>query len=67
MSELSPWFRMDKQDERPVNDGHYEVEYWSGITEKREWRGGYWMFRRDDGTKFHVPSAYIKQWRGVTR
>lgn len=64
MSELSPWFEVHKA-EFPSRDGHYEVEYFSGIREKREWRGGYWMFRSDDETKFHFPSAYIKQWRGV--
>lgn len=62
MNELSPWF---KRDDFPVHDGHYEVEYWSYHREMREWRGGYWMFRRDDETSFHFPSASIKQWRGV--
>lgn len=65
MNGLSPWFDMSKIDERPVRDGHYEVEYWNGHQEKREWRGGYWLFRNDDETAFHFPSAYIRKWRGV--
>lgn len=64
MSELSPWF---KRDDLPVHDGYYEVEYWDGFQEKREWRGGYWMFRPEGETRIHYPSAYIKQWRGVVQ
>lgn len=67
MNELSPWFEMSKEGDRPVRDGSYEVEYWNGHQEKREWRGGYWMFRRDDEAAFHFPSSYIKQWRGVVQ
>lgn len=65
MSELSPWFNMNKPDERPVRNGIYEVEYWNGCREKRDWRDGYWMSRNNNGEAIHFPSAYIKQWRGV--
>ncbi len=67
MNELSPWFSACKPDERPVHDGVYEVEYWSHFREMRGWRGGRWVFRSDDETSFHFPSAYIKQWRGVVK
>lgn len=64
LNKLSPWFN---RDEHPIRNGLYEVQYWSGHQEKREWRGLYWMFRRDTETHFHFPSSQIRFWRGTIR